>query len=184
MSLGSSQTAMGDNELPLMRIARWNSSLCSALATGEVIKKETSEAPDPCPIKVTASGSPPNAPMFSLIQCKAAIWSKSPKLLTTSRSKPGRRKPESGIGESFHRSSKKYLETSHQVHPGGSLEWPQPHLHRQPKQIRHKGFQNSIHKIRHGWRPLRISLGSVNHLLDLQNYRWCLDCWRTTWEER
>lgn len=93
MSLGSSLTAMGDRELPLINMAFWNNSLWEALATGDVIKKDTKAAPVPWPIKVTDSGLPPKAPTFSLSQCKAAIWSKRPKLETTSRCSPGLRNP-------------------------------------------------------------------------------------------
>ena len=94
MSLGSSQTAMGDRELPLINMDFWKSSLLDALATGEVIKKLTKDAPVPCPIKVTKLGLPPKAPTFSLSQWSAAIWSNRPKLDTTSLPSPGLRKPK------------------------------------------------------------------------------------------
>ena len=46
----------------------------------EVIKKCTHAAPVPWPIIVTFRGSPPKCSMFSWTQCKAAIWSRIPKL--------------------------------------------------------------------------------------------------------
>ena len=93
MSVGSLLTAIGDRDDPLINMAFWKSSLWLALATGEVMRKETKDAPLPWPTSVTASGLPPKAPTFSFNQCRAAIWSKRPKLLTTSLPRPGLRKP-------------------------------------------------------------------------------------------
>lgn len=44
------------------------------------MRKWTQAAPVPCPIKVTLRGSPPKLAIFSWTQCRAAIWSKIPKL--------------------------------------------------------------------------------------------------------
>ncbi len=92
MSLGSSQVAIGDNEEPLIKMALRNSLRFAA--TGEVMRNWTKAAPVPWPTNVTISGLPPNAPTFSCSQCKAALWSKRPKLLPTFCSRPGLRKPE------------------------------------------------------------------------------------------
>ena len=45
------------------------------LVTGDIISRLTSAAPCPCPKRATESGSPPNASVFSLIQCSAATMS-------------------------------------------------------------------------------------------------------------
>lgn len=49
-------------------------------ATGDTAIKLTRAAPVPCPIKVTLSGSPPNAGRFSLSQWRPATRSMRPKL--------------------------------------------------------------------------------------------------------
>ncbi len=45
---------------------------------GECARYSAQAAPVPCPKRVTLSGSPPNAPAFSLTHCSAAIWSIRP----------------------------------------------------------------------------------------------------------
>ena len=63
-SLGSFTTADFDRLEPLIRMARWKRFLDPWL-TGERSRSPVSDAPVPCPIMVTLSGSPPNWEMFS-----------------------------------------------------------------------------------------------------------------------
>ena len=60
---------------PLCRMARSNRSHPLAIMVATAI------APEDCPAAVTASGSPPNAPMFSRIHCSAHFWSRSVRLV-------------------------------------------------------------------------------------------------------
>ncbi len=41
ISSGSLQIAIGDREVPLIKMARWNKSILEALATGEVSRRDT-----------------------------------------------------------------------------------------------------------------------------------------------
>lgn len=77
-----------------------NDNLPSGTAD-EVMRKLIQAAPVPWPIRLMFSGSPPNSPIFSLIQWRAAIWSRSPKLagVRDRKSLLGLRKPE---GENDH----------------------------------------------------------------------------------
>lgn len=68
-----------------------------AMETGETIKKLMLAAPVPWPMSVTEPGFPPNSSMLSLIHWRAAIWSRSPKLLTVCSLNPGLRNPENHL---------------------------------------------------------------------------------------
>ena len=76
------------NALPDRAIIRWKRPLDS----GDMAKSVAEAAPESSPKRVTESGSPPKASMFSFIHVKAANWSKSPQL-PVARSSPVLKNP-------------------------------------------------------------------------------------------
>ena len=59
---------------PLWAMARWNRPWLN----GEAIRAEVATLPEDCPNRVTLSGSPPNAAMFSRTQRRPARMSIRP----------------------------------------------------------------------------------------------------------